>query len=465
MEKQKALNPLSLLVAIVAALAGLLFGFDAGIISGVLLFLKHNFADSATNTGLIVSAVPFGALISAALCGKFNDVLGRKKILFVTAVLFFIGSLICAAAPTVTDLVIGRFILGIAIGIGSFSAPLYIAEVSQYRVRGALVTLNQLAIVLGIMLAYLINYVFSTSGEWRYMLAFGMFPALILGICVLFLPESPRWLMLKGREQEAYDILDHIHDADEAKQEIAKINKVLSAEKLTLKEAFARGFKKVLWLGIFVSILTQAVGINAIIYYAPTVFKLTGFSADASAIFATVGIGFVNVVFTIVAIFLLDNLGRRTLLLTGVAGIILSLIVLTIAFHVGVNSMTLAWITFFSMVLFVACQAIGTGPACWLIPSEIFPMQVRGLGMGISVAFNWGANVVVAFVFPIVLANWGAAISFGMFLIIAIIAWLYFYAYVPETKGVSLEQIEENLASGCKSRELGQQPTIATTTN
>lgn len=449
-----ALAPLTIFITLAAALAGLLFGYDAGIISGAILFIKHSFHLSPMQQGLIVGGVPFGALISSLMSGRLNDWLGRKKNLMITALIFFAGSAICAFAMNENTLVIGRLCMGFAIGIGSFSAPLYIAEISEQRFRGALVTLNQLAIVIGILLAYVVNYAFSHSGLWRDMLGGGMIPATLLFIAAILLPESPRWLVIKGKTNLAEKVLNLIHK-DSAQDELKQIQEVVSFQKTEGLNRSLSDFSRVIWLGVFVSILTQAVGINAIIYYAPSIFQLTGFNQETSAIFATVGIGLVNVIFTLVAVRFLDRFGRRPLLLIGVAGIVLSLVVLVLAFSVGIHSTTLAWIVFASMVFFIACQAIGTGPACWLIPSEIFPLSIRGFGMGLSVACNWGANVVVAFFFPIILNAWGAAGSFAAFLAIAIIALVYFFFFVPETKGVSLEKIETNLHLGKRARDLG----------
>jgi sugar porter (SP) family MFS transporter len=285
----------------------------------------------------------------------------------------------------------------------------------------------------------------------------GVVPAAVLFVLAWFLPESPRWLMLRGHTEKAHSILKRIHGKEEADKELTELQEVINLEKNTSKAKLQKGFSKVLLLGVLVSILTQAVGINAIIYYAPTIFKLTGFSHTAGALLATLGVGVVNVVFTILAIRLLDAYGRRPLLLVGVAGIVVSLVIMVVAFASGVHHhAALAWLTFFAVILFIACQAIGTGPACWLIPSEIFPTNMRGLGMGLSVACNWGTNVVVAFLFPVILSHWGGLTSFAIFLVIAIIAFLYFYRYVPETKGVTLEHIEENLYAGAKTRDLGK---------
>lgn len=451
------ISPLVMGISIVAAIAGLLFGYDVGVISGALLFIKDTFQMSPSEQGFVVGAVPFGALVASALCGKFNDVLGRRNNLLLTATLFMVGTVGCAFAMSIPFMICARIIIGIAIGVGSFSAPLYIAEVSQQEHRGALVTLNQLAIVCGILLAYVVNALFSVHGEWRWMFGLGVLPAIILFILAWLLPESPRWLMIRNNVSAAHNILMRIHGREKADRELAELKEVVRIEKESSGKKLQRGFYKVLFLGIFVSILTQAVGINAIIYYAPSIFELTGFTHATSAIFATLGVGLVNVIFTLVAVRLLDRFGRRPLLLIGVGGIILSLILMVLSFAGNINiHASLAWVTFFACILFVASQAIGTGPACWLIPSEIFPTKMRGVGMGFSVAFNWGTNVVVAYFFPIILANWGGVSSFTIFLCIAIVAWIYFYNAVPETKGVSLEKIEENLYAGKRSRDLGR---------
>ncbi|WP_423063056.1 sugar porter family MFS transporter [Candidiatus Paracoxiella cheracis] len=442
------------LLAIVAALAGLLFGYDTGIISGAMLFLKKTFLMTTTELGVVVSAVPFGALVAAAFCGRLNDVLGRKRILFITALLYFIGSITSALSPNVEVLIASRLILGFAVGLGSYSAPVYIAEIAKQENRGALVTLNQLAITVGIMLSYLVDYIFASQGQWRYMLGCGFIPALILLICIFSLPESPRWLVTKGKIARAKEILGAIH-GDDSKQEFNQIKSVVSQEPLTYRQLINLGFMRVLLLGIAVSIFTQAVGINAIIYYAPTIFQTAGLTKATSLILATAGIGMVNVLFTLVAVRYLDRLGRRKMLLFGLGGILFSLAVATTAFAHTAVSIELAWAIMASFVIFIASQAIGTGPACWLIPSEIFPTEARGLGMGLAVAFNWATNVIVAFFFPITLTHLGPSITFGIFLAIACVAFIVFFLFVPETKGVSLEQIEKNIEAGKPLRQLG----------
>lgn len=442
----------------VAALAGFLFGYDVGIISGALLYITPDMSLDANVQGVVVAAVPSGALLASALGGRLNDAIGRRNALLLTACMFIAGSLLCAYAPGVSELISGRFLLGIAVGIGSFSAPLYIAELSPRADRGRLVTLNQLAITIGIMVAYLVGYCFHGSGNWRMMLGLGCLPAFFLAAGVIFLPRSPRWLFAKGRKHEAYHVLLDMHGQAAVSDELHDLTQSTHmSAKLRFGDILQSNMFKVLLLGILVSIFTQAIGVNAIIYYAPAIFHAAGFSAAGSELIATFGLGLINVLFTLIAMSCLDGVGRRRMLLTGLFGIILSLVLLSFVFHLGLHfSHLIAWLAFIGLGVFIACQALSTGPACWLIPSEIFPMRARGVGMSISVAFNWGTNMVVAMLFPVLLVHSGAATVFGLFLVVALIAWIYFYYYLPETKGVSLEGIEKNLHAGFKLRELGR---------
>ncbi len=445
------------LIAIIAALTGLLFGYDASIVSGAMLFFEKTFHLTGAELGVVVSAVPLGALIAALLCGRLSDKFGRKKILFVTAILFILGSILSALSSNLELLIASRFILGISVGLGSFSAPMYIAEISRSSNRGALVTLNQLAITVGIVLAYAVSYALSFGGHWRLMLGAGAIPAIVLFSCIFFIPESPRWLLLKGRHIKAKKVLEDIHGDEVAQNELQQIEHVINAKSFSFTHLIKSGFFKVLMLGIIVSIFTQAVGINAIIYYAPSIFIKAGLTSATSSTLATLGIGIINVVFTLVAIRYLDKLGRRKMLLTGMTGIILSLAIVTILFSYGLTATAVVSGIMACFLLFVACQAIGTGPACWLIPSEIFPTAARGVGMSLSVAFNWGTNLLVALFFPILLNRAGSSWTFGAFLIIAIVGFILFYKLVPETKGVPLETIEKNIVDGKPLRQLGQQ--------
>jgi len=426
-----------------AALAGLLMGYDLGVVSGVLLYIEPLFHLTSSDSGFIVSAMPLGALFGALTCGKLNDKIGRKYAIKIAAILFLLGSLACATTLSIEQLIAGRLLLGMAIGIGSFSAPLYIAEIAQKEYRGKLVTFNQLAITLGIVLAYIMDYYYSFASDWRAMMGFGAVLALLLLIMCTLMPRSPRWLALRGKPEQALEILKQLHGEAYAREEMHDIQNAASNHHMSLREALRhKGVRSVLLIGIMVSILTQGIGTNAIIYYAPHILKFAGFSNDATSLLGTVGIGCFDVIFTVLALFLLDRTSRRRLLLMGLFGIAICLLIISISIDHQQNSQRVAWTILISMMIFIAFQALSTGPACWLIPSEIFPTQVRGLGMGLSVAFNWWANVVVAFLFPIMVQHLSGAVTFEGFLGVAIFSIVYFYYVLPETRGVSLEAIE-----------------------
>lgn len=444
-------------IAFVAGLVGLLFGYDASIISSAILFIKPDLSLRPDQVGAIVSAVPFGAFAASLLCGRFDDWWGRKRLLLFTAALFFVGSIVSAMADTRTVLIIGRAILGVSIGFGSFTAPLYIAEMSKETARGGLVTLNQLSITIGILVAYFVGYLLAPDEHWRYMLLGGAVLAVPLFVAMLFLPESPRWLYASGNINKAKAVLNKVYQQQLADKIFYDLKNAVFDDKPAIKEFFDNNVIRVLLLGIVVSILTQAIGINAIIYYAPTVFHGVIDSTKTAAVYASVSIGVINVLFTVIAIFLLDRVGRRKLLMIGLSGIIISLSILTVSFYLGLTHRhDFIFLVLGCFLLFVACQAFSTGPICWLIPSEIFPTRIRGVGIGLAVSFNWLANVVVAFFFPIALSKLGSAWTFAGFLVIAVLTIVIFYRFVPELKGVALERVEENLYSGKKLRDLGQ---------
>jgi SP family galactose:H+ symporter-like MFS transporter len=443
-------------ISVVAALSGLLFGYDAGIISGALLFIEKSFSINDQQIGFIVSAVPVGALLAALAIARITDLIGRKKILGLTALAFILGSLLCGLASSVHELILGRFLLGLAVGWSSSSAPLYIAEMTEKKNRGRLVTLYLIAVNGGLLISYMTNYLLAPFESWRWMLALGMLPGGLFAALIYLLPESPRWLVLKGKTEEARSILKKIHGPDKADLEMREITQVLKEERFSLKQLFYSKFLPIIFLGIMISIFTQAVGINAIIYYAPMIFQQTGFNAAQAAILATVGIGFTVTLAAVLASLFIDKIGRRQLLLWGLAGIILSLLLIVFAFACIHNPITLGYLVLIGSLLFVLCQGLSVGPACFLLPSEIFPARIRGTGMGISIAFNWLTNAIIAFLFPMSLHYFGPAGSFGFFLITSTLGWILFYYFIPETKNVSLERIELNLLKGRKCRDLGE---------
>lgn len=445
------------IIAVCSALSGLLFGYDAGIISGALLFIKKSFVLSSAEVGAIVAMVPVGALVSSAFSGKVSDIFGRKKTLFFTAAFFILGAFISALTKDVAFLIIGRFIIGIAIGIGSCVSPVYTSELADEKQRGWLVNLFVVSVQLGVFLSFAISYGLSHSGNWREMIALGVIPAVVLGVGVFFLPESPRWLVVKNKAQEALDILTRLYGREKAEQEIADIKEVAAKEKVNLKILIEEPrYFKVIFIGVAVSFFTQTVGINAFNYYAPTIFQKTGF-APSQATFYTMFMGLMLVISTISSLFFIDRIGRKKPLLLGTAGILLTLLIITVGFIFVKTPFALGMLFLVSAIVFMAFHGISIGPACFLIPAEIFPTKVRGLGMGVSVAFNWGANVVVAAMLPLIIQYFGVATLFGGFFVITVIAWLVFYYFIPETKGTTLEQIERNVLANVKSRDLGKQ--------
>lgn len=456
------------LVCMIAALAGLLFGFDTGIISGALLFIEKGFPITTVMKELIVSSVLLGAMVGSLCSGQLTDRYGRRNIILVISGMFILGTLIAALAPNVQAILFGRLCIGIAIGIGSYTAPLYIAEVAPFELRGGLVSFNQLAITLGIMISYFINYSFANSdASWRLMFAFGLIPAVLLGIGMFFLPESPRWLVKNDRYEEAEDTLQYLRQKIDVQEELIEIQKSLNVSEAKLSEVFTPIIRPVLILGVMLGFLQQATGINTIIYYAPSIFQLAGFQDTSSSIFATVGIGIVNVIATIFAVYYLDKIGRRALLLTGLVGMCISLFTLSFAFQWTGPSETLRWIAVASTFVYVICFAFSLGAMLWLLVSEIFPLNVRGAAMGIAVFSCWFWNFVVSSTFLSLLAALGPSNTFFAYAVMCVLSFVFCYYKVPETKGISLEKIEENIRQGLPTREIGQPvyaPTISTKT-
>lgn len=445
-----------IIIAACAALSGLLFGYDAGIISGALLFINQTFTISSGEQGWLVAMVPLGALFSSALSGKVSDLFGRKKTLFLTAIFFIVGSIMCAVTNDITLLVIGRLILGIAIGIGSSTSPVYTSELADEKHRGWLVNLFVVFIQLGVFLSFVVSYLFSSSGNWRLMIGLGVVPAIILGIAVFYLPESPRWLVAKERIKKAKNILTNLYGSAEADTRVRDIQNVVTKDKLNIKIFFEqKPYLKVVFIGAAVSFFTQTVGINAFNYYAPTIFRETGFASPSTATFYTMFMGLTLVLSTISSLFFIDKIGRRKPLLLGTLGVLITLLCITCGFAFVSNPSALGWIFLISAVVFMLFHGISIGPACFLIPSEVFPLRVRGLGMGVSVAFNWGANVIVAALVPVIIQYLGVASLFAAFFIVTVVAWLVFYYYIPETKGASLEQIERNVFADVPCVKLG----------
>lgn len=438
-------------IAAIAATGGLLFGFDTGVISGALLSIKKVWALSEMHQGFVVSSVLIGAIIGAACSGKLADRYGRRNVIIVTSLIFFVGSLATAFAPSVEFLIAGRIVIGIAIGVASFAVPLYISEISPTKVRGALVSLNQLAITVGIVVSYLSDAYFEPFQQnWRWMFGVGVLPAIILFIGMCYLPKTPRWLMSKNREDEARKVLIKINTTTNVDEDLLMMKKNLEEESgATFKDLLLPWLRPALIIGIGLMFVQQMTGINTVIYYAPTIFKMAGFESDLVAILATVGVGVVNVLMTIVSIKLIDRVGRKPLLSIGLIGMVISLFALGLAFmlkdslggHIKVLAVG-------SMVVYIASFAVSLGPICWLIISEIYPLKIRGVAMSIATLSNWAFNFIVALTFLILVEKLGATATFWLYAFLGILGWFFCKYYVPETKGHTLEKIEHHWLEG-----------------
>ena len=428
-------------VSTVAALGGLLFGFDTAIIAGAARFLKERFALSAFGEGLAVSIVLVGCMAGAAIAGTVSDRLGRRRFMFISAVLFFISALGCAIPQNLIQFLAFRFIGGLAIGSASIVSPLYISEVAPPKIRGALVSVNQLAIVTGILMSYFVSWILVGAGasNWRWMFATGAIPAVVFFLFVLGVPESPRWLVKQGRESEASTILTRLNGPEIAKSELVNIKETLTLEGGSLKELLQPGFRTALFIGIFLAVFQQITGINAVIYYAPRFFEAAGL-ARSSAILQSALIGVVNVVFTLVAIALVDRLGRKPMLMVGSAGMGLSFILLGAAFKFQLFSGSL--ILLFTL-LYIAFFAMTLGPIVWVVIAEIFPPRIRGRAMAIATVALWLADFAVSLTFPVIADKLHESFAFWLYAGMCLINFVFIWAVLPETKGKSLEEIEK----------------------
>jgi len=433
------------LAAVFAGLGGLLFGYDTGVISGAELFFKNNFTLSTFELEVIVSGVLAGAAVGALAGGRLADLFGRRLLLIVTAIIFAAGAVVCAAATSPAMLIVGRIIVGLGIGLSSGTVPVYISEVSPADARGWTVSLFQLAITIGILLAYIVDYAFAKSEAWRWMFGLAVIPAAIFAIGMYFLPESPRWLVRHGEPARARAILARIRGTSDVDAELKEIEQSFaqSQEHGNWHDLLSPTLRPALIVGIGLAIFQQITGINTVIYYAPLIIQSAGVSSASGAILATAGIGVVNVLMTIVSMWLIDRIGRRPLLLTGIAGMIVTLGALGWAFHSTARSEALSWLAVISMMLYVASFAISLGPIFWLLIAEIYPLHVRSSSEGLAATFNWGSNLLVSLTFLTLLQGIGAPKTFWLYGLCAIGAWFFSYRLVPETKGRTLEQIEQ----------------------
>lgn len=450
-----------LLIAIIAATGGLLFGFDTGVISGALPFLKEYWKLSDKTMEWVTTAVLLGAVLGAITSGKLSDYLGRKKMIIVNAVIFTIGAIGCAYASSVSFLIAMRLVVGVAIGITSYVVPMYIAEIAPAAQRGKLVTLNQLMITIGLLSSYIADYSFSDNsnpGSWRFMFLVGVIPSLVLLIGMFFLPETSRWLISKNRLEEGKKVLARIEDPSLVEQTFEDLKKdiQLSAQQKTgTSEILKPWLRPALIITVGIFFFQQFSGVNTIIYYSPIIFKMAGVTSNSASILPAIIIGVVNVLACFVSVLLLDKAGRRKLYMIGIIGMIPSLALAGFCFFFKDQlGGSLIYLSVISIICFIMFINISLSPLGWLLISEIFPLSVRGVGMSIGSLSHWGFNAIIAFTFLKLVNGIGIASTFWCYSAVCVVGLIWGYYYIPETKGKSLEQIEEHWREGKSPRSL-----------
>lgn len=444
------------------ALGGLLFGYDTGVISGAILFITKDFGLSPFMQGAVVAALLLGAMLGAALAGPLSDRMGRRRLIMIAGVTFTIGALAAAAAPSAWPLVGARFVIGLAVGSAALVVPLYLSEIAPTELRGRVASLNQMMIVIGILAAFIVNAILASSGDWRLMLGLAAVPSVILLLGMIGMPETPRFLVHHGEEGEAREVLEEVTQdsakrEDQPEQKIEEIRDVDEQEASGLRSLLNEGWvRPALVVAIGLAVLQQFIGINTIIYYAPTTLQSVGFAAD-SAIYLNLIIGVLNVAMTIVAIRIIDRVGRKPMLLAGLVGMVLSLAVLGIASEVLATPNSpgdpAAIVTFICLAGFIVSFAATWGPVVWVMLPEVLPLRVRGTAMGVAVCLHWFANFLVSQSFPIMLDKWGAGPVFLGYAGVGVLAFVFVQALVPETKGRSLEEIESDLQRKAHRRD------------
>lgn len=443
------------LVAAVAALGGLLFGYDIGVISGAEIYLKKSFNLNNTTEELAVSAVLIGSVLGAVIGGRLANAISRKWALFVMAIIYGGGAILTAISPDFVLFFIFRIVVGIAVGASSLVVPMYIAEMAPTKLRGGLTILQQLAITVGILVSYILDYIFATAGlGWRPMFAAAVIPAIILGTGMFFLSYTPRWLALKDRWEEAREVMARVNP-ERQEQEIQGLRQEIEASRASSpRELFRGGLKYALAAGIGLAVLQQWVGPNTVLFYTPTIFKYAGISQASNALLSTIYVGAALVFFTIPAVVLVDIIGRKALLYIGLTGMAVTLVFLGAMFGLGASQFGI--LVLIDVIAYIAFYSFSIAPVFWLMSAEVFPNRFRGAGASWSSAFNWAADLSVTISFLTLVSSLGKMHTFWLYALIAVAGLFFVRLIVPETKGRPLENIEGYWRNGRRWPEVEQ---------
>lgn len=431
------------IIASLSALGGFLFGYDTGVISGALLFIKGAFNLVTFEQEVAVAILLLFAAFAAPFAGKLADAIGRRRTILIAAALFIIGALFMTGAPGFGLFVAGRAVVGLAIGISSFTVPLYISELSPPTIRGLCVSLNQLMVTVGIVVAYIVDLSFAEilSG-WRWMLGLSIIPAAILFIAMWFLPETPRWLAKNNHLEQARAIFKKIGNSDKDFDGlVVALEENLRVEKGGLRELFSHRLRRPLMIGMLLAFFQQVTGINTIIYYSPIIFQQVGLDSAVAALWATSSVGVINVLSTLLALWLLDRIGRRPLLIWGISSMIIGLLALGIDWLAPAGEER-AIVAIASLMVYIFGFAIGLGPIAWLFIAEIYPLKVRGIAMSCATMVNWGFNFLIALTFLTLIELMGASWTFWLYGLLSLFSLIFVIFWIPETKGKTLEEIE-----------------------
>lgn len=447
----------AVMIGLLGALAGLMFGLDIGVIAGAQHFIQKDFRTSDVVLEHIVSWMMLGAAIGALGAGWMAKSLGRKRSLLLGSFIFVVASILCGLSDSISVLLIGRLVLGFSIGVLSFTAPIYLAEIAPENIRGSMVSLYQLMITIGIFLAFLSDTAFSYSGNWHWMLGIIAIPGAIFFLGVFTLPDSPRWLMMRGQKEEATRVLMRLRgDRELVRREELEITAQLSIPQHGW-EMFLRNpnFRRSVGLGVLLQIVQQFTGMNVVMYYAPRIFQDMGYKTEAQLWFTAV-VGLVNVLATLIAIWLVDRWGRKPILYVGFSVMAIGLGVVGTMMHIGMHTQVAQLFTVAMLLVFIIGFAMSAGPLIWILCSEVQPLNGRDFGIAISTFTNWIANFVVGATFLTLLNHFGNAQTFWLYSSFNVVFLLITGLLVPETKNITLEFIERNLMQGKPLRKIGQ---------